>query len=134
MGAQGGCPCFQSYLCSTVQIFGKFTLPPSPISQVFFFYQIFLHFCPYSPSSHEFFIQSCCFVCILFPPLHATLFLHSAAVVLSLILLRGLALTFLLSFSFRLLFPSLNMFSCFLPSHLAFHSSPPITWCYISQV
>lgn len=74
----------------------------------------------------EFFFRSRYFVCTLFPSLHATLFLHLAAVVLSLILLRGLVLVVLLSFSFRLLFPSPSMLSHVLPSHLAFRSSPPI--------
>lgn len=76
-------------------------------------------------SRFPFFVKYLC----ISAPLHATLFLHLAAVVLSLILLKGLVLVVLLSFRFRLLFPSLNMVSHFLTSHLAFSSSPPIM-CY----
>lgn len=88
-------------------------------------------FCISAPLRYhrELFTQSWRCVCTLFPPLHAALFLHLPALVLPLILLKGLVLVFLLGFSCRLLFPSPDTLSRFLPSHPALRPSPPIM-CY----
>lgn len=123
--------CFQPYLCSTLHSLGFWKalfVCNSHFLGFLFFDQIFFHFCPSSIPLRIFHLVFHVLFLLCFFSLHAT-HLH-LAFVLSLIL--GLVLVFLLSFSSRPLFPSLSVLFPFLPSHLAFSSSPPMMCYYIS--